>query len=245
MTLITDALNRIARQCSITPPTSWLTSTVTGIVELRDDFLLETVDDITDRINLPSPIGKQQTLTGTGTLNADGSETFTLNADFKRLQRGELAVYDQRQDRAVVPITDDGQWTFLTDIGASGVVKHYRLAGYDGAYTIDIYNPPGTGDTITVSYCSNLWMATSAGVAGSAFTAATDVLLLPRRIVEAGTVWRFRERKGLDFQGKYQEYEALLARLSNDTRGRRSIHMGEPDRDVRWQDMIPAFIPSS
>lgn len=245
MTLITDALDRIARQCSITPPSSWLTSTVTGVVELRDDFLRETVDDLADRLDLPAPIGQQQTLTGTGATNADGSETFSLNADFKRLQRDQLAVYDTLQDRAVVPVTEDGQWNHLTDVGASGAIKHYRIAGYEGNWTMDVYNAPGTGDEIKVSYISTNWMANAAGTLGDTFTAADDVLIFPRRIIEAGTVFRFRERKGLPYQDKYAEYEALVARLSNDTRSRRRIDFGTPDPNVRWQDLIPAFIPSS
>lgn len=245
MTTIVSALNRIARQCSVTAPSDWVTATSTTAKELRDDYLLETVDDIQERIDLPSPIGKRQTLTGTGSTNSDGSETFTLNSDFKRLQRDDWAVYDPLQDRQVVPITEDGKWEYLTDIGASGIIKHYRIHGYEGNYTIDVYNPPGSGDTLTVSYISNLWKANSSGTAGSSFTDADDVLLLPRRLVESGVVWRWRERKGLPYQDKYMEYESLLARLSNDTRGRRRIDMGEPDRSVRWQDMVPTFIPDS
>lgn len=245
MTTIVEALGRIARQCSIKAPSSWVTATRDDHVELRDDFLSETVDDILDRVDLPSPVGAQVTLsTLTSSTNADGSRTFELPTQFKRLHRDNLAVYDVEQDRPCVPVTSDGMFDFIADTGTAGVVHYYQLAGYDENYTLTFYDDPGSDSFIIVSYSTNYWMATSGGTVGSMFTAEDDVLILPRRVVESGTVWRYRERRGLPYIDKYNEYEALIARLSNDRRGRRKINMGEPE-SVRWQDLVPAFIPSS
>lgn len=238
MTLIVDALNRIARQCSVETPSSWLTTSDASAVELRDDFLLETVDDILDRVDLPSPIGKETDITG------DGSVNYSLPSDFMRIKRNEFAVYDNLLDRPCIPITTDGEWTYQVDIGTAGVLRYYRVKGYDENWTIDFEDAPASGTTITVHYMSNLWMANSSGTAGSEFTDAADVLLLPRRLIEAGTVFRYRERKGLPFLAKYNEYEALLARTTNDRLGRKVINMGEREH-VRWQDLIPAYIPDS
>ena len=239
MTLITEALDRIARQCSVTPPSSWVTAARTDHVELRDDFLLEAIDDIVERVDLPEPIAARVDITGTG------AETYSLPANFKRLQRDDLAVYDPQLDRMVEPITNDGQWIYLKDIGTAGIIHYYRIRGYEGNWEIDFYDAPASPRVMNVSYITTNWMATAGGTAGSSFTDETDVLLLPRRVVETGAVWRFRERRGLPYQDKYNEYEMLLARLSNDTRSRRKISFGEPVRDVRWQDLIPAFIPPS
>lgn len=237
MTLIVDALSRAARQCSVTAPSSWLSATEDEHVEIRDDFLLETVEDIQDRIDLPSPIGAQYTIAG------DGSETYSMPSQFKRLQRDVMAVYDQSLERPCVPVTDDGSWTHLKETGTTGVYKFYRLTGYEGNYSLSIYSEPSTN--IVVSYVTNYWMATSGGTVGSALTDTDDVLLLPRRLVEAGIVWRFRERRGLPFQDKFMEYEVMMSRLSNDSRGRRNINFAEPVANVRWQELVPAVIPSS
>lgn len=237
MTTIVEALNRIARQCSVKAPSSWVTATQDAHVELRDDFLSETVDDILDRVDLPAPIGAQTTITGTG------AETYTLPSDFKRLHRTELAVYDTQLDRACVPVHTDGEYTYIKDQGTAGTIRFYKLTGYEGNYSLSFYDEPATGLTITVSYSTVNWMA-NGGTAGSAFTSESDVLLLPRRVVEAGTVWRFRERRGLPYTDKYNEYEVLMSRLINDSRGYRSISMGEKPH-VRWQDLVPSYIPSS
>lgn len=245
MTTIVDALNRIARQCSVKSPSSWVTATRDDHVEIRDDFLLETVDDILDRVDLPSPIGAQVVLsTLSSAANSDDSRTFTLPSTFKRLHRDKWAVYDVEQDRPCIPLPQDGLFTYIADVGTAGVVHYYVLEGYDENWDLKFYSDPGSTSSITLSYNTVNWMATSGGTVGETFTDETDVLILPRRVVEAGTVWRFRERRGLPYQDKYNEYETLIARLSNDRRNRRVIDMGEKEY-VNWMDLVPSFIPPS
>lgn len=239
MTKVTEALNRIARECGVNAPSSWLSATRKDQVELRDDFMAEAIADVLERVDLPSPIGAQTEITGTG------AETYDLPADFLRLQRDELAVYDTNLDVGGTPVTTDGMWTFIKDKGSAGTSRYYRVTGYEGNYSISFYALPSASSTITVSYSSNNWMATDGGVVGSAFTAEEDVLLLPRRIVEAGAVWRFRERRGLPYLDKYNEYEAMIGRMVNDTQGRRVVNFGDGNSDAKWQDLIPSYIPSS
>jgi len=218
MTLVTDALDRIARQCSVKAPS--------------------TVDDILERVDLGEPITKTTTIT------ADGSENYALPSNFKRLTRSELAVYDDQQDRAGVPVTNSGEWTYIKDLGTAGITRFYRVKGYEGNYTIDIYRNPETGEDLSVHYVSTVWI-TNASTEKSEFTDPDDTLLLPRRLVESGTVWRFRERRGLPYEDKFAEYEMLMNRALIDSRNLRTIQFGEPDRSVKWQDLVPAFIPDS
>ncbi len=238
MTLIVDVLNRIARHCSISSPSSWITATADEYVEIRDDFLRETVNDLLDRVDWPQPIGGQETITGTGVAS------YALPAAFRRLQRNRFSVYDDNLDAPCIPVATDGDWVELLDSGIAGADRFYRLTGYDGAWEIEFEAALDTGNTVVLSYVSNNWKATAGGTAGSMFTAADDVLLLPDRLVETGTIWRWRERRGLPFQDKYSEFNVLLSRYFNDVRGRRSTSFkrGKP---VRWQDRIPAFIPSA
>jgi hypothetical protein len=234
--LIVDALSRVARHVSLTAPSSWITATDDEYVEIRDDFLAECVDDILERFDLPSPIGKQTTITGTGV------ETYALPSDFKRLQRVPLSVYDVQLDQAAIPITSDGDWTYLSSNGIAGASRYYRLSGYDGNFSISFLSEPSTD--ITVSYVSTNWMATAGGTAGHEFTSATDVLLIPERVIVTGIVWRWRARRGLPFSDVYSEHEALLSRFSNDAKGLRTVNFGA-QKLVRWQDQVPAFIPAS
>lgn len=246
MTTVVDALKRIARQCSLKSPSSWVNATSDTHLEIRDDFLIETIDDIRDRVDLPGPIGKTATLTGNdGTTQSDGSERISLPSNFYRLQRDPLAVYDVLQDRPCMPISQDGTWEQVTDIGTAGIVKYYRVTGYEGNYSMDFYLDPTATETFRVSYVSDIWMQSSGGTEGNSLTAEDDILLLPRRVVETGTVARYRERRGLPYDDKYMEYESLLSRLSNDSRNQRSINFTDGGERVRWTDLVPSFIPSS
>lgn len=237
MTLVTDVLARAARQTSVTAPSSWLTATADEHVEIRDDFMSETIDDVLSRVDLPSPLGAQTVIVG------NGSETYALPANFLRLQRDRLAVYDGSLRRPVEPIPTEGGYTYMKDLGVAGVVRYYRTTGYPGAFSISFYGFPTSGVDVMISYMTHNWMA-NAGVPGNAFTDAADICLIPRRIMETGIVWRWRERRGLPYQDKYMEYEALMTRMANDYNGRRTIAFGDAQR-VRWQDQVPAFIPAS
>ena len=236
MTTIVDVLNRIARHCSISAPSSWITAAADEHVEIRDDFLRECVDDLLDRVDWPQPVGAQVTITGTGVAS------YALPADFRRLQRNAYSVYDEQLDAPGIPVSTDGDWVELLDSGIAGADRFYRITGYDGAWEIEFEGEPTTD--IILSYVTKNWMATAGGTVGSMFTASDDVLILPERLIEVGTIWRWRERRGLPFQDKYNEFNMLLARHLNDVRGRRvvSFKRGKP---VRWQDRVPAFIPSA
>lgn len=235
MTLVVDILARAARQCSVVPPSNWVTATDQTSLEIRD-FLSETVDDVLERIDLTQPISKSTTITGTG------AETYSLPANYKRLHRGTFAVYERfRTRRECIPVSDDGQWEYMKELGSAGAYRFYRVRGYPGAYEIDFFNPLETGIEVVANYVSLNWIVGDK----SEFTSNDDVSQLPRRLLEAGIVFRFRERKGLEYGDKMAEYEALLARMANDTKTRRSIVFGGFTPRGPFDVPTPDFIPPS
>lgn len=253
MTLVTDILSRAARQCSVGAPSSWLTATDDTFVELRDDFLVDTAQDILDRLDLTQPVGAMASIDSiTGTYSAGVAQvgvvgnvgTYSLPTTFRRLQRGALAVYENAGTRrACIAMPNDGDWQHLISLGSAGADRFYRLRGYPGAYEIDFYREASEGINISVQYVTEYWLQ-NGGTLKSEFTAPEDESLFPRRLVEAGIIWRWRDRRGLSAESKRMEYEALLARYSNDSHPRRKVIFGGGDRAVRWQDVVPDVIPS-
>ncbi len=241
MTLVTAALDRAARHCSVTPPTSWASASTTEHVEIRDDFFLEIVDNIRDRIDLPAPIGKQTTITGTG------AESYSLPVNFHRLQRDPLAVYETtRLNRAGTPVTSDGLWTHINTIGSAGSFRYFKIEGYPGAHTIKFESDLATGGSVTISYISDIFIRENAGDERNNFDDDNDILLLPRRVVETGIVYYFRKRRGLDPTAALLAFESELQRLAVDGRGLRTVVFGSNSSD--WKPMrtpVPDFIPDS
>ena len=131
-TLVVDSLARAARQCSVPAPSSWVSDTTQSVEELRD-FLRETVDDILDRADLPSPF------TASTTLACDCSDSYDLPATFRRLIRGDRAVFDPdfagRRCRA---LPDEGDWQRLTELDPAGTWRWFRPQGYEGAWSLQV-----------------------------------------------------------------------------------------------------------
>lgn len=238
MTTIVEVLNRIARQVGVNAPSSWVSATNKTHVELRDDFLAETVADLRKRVNWPSPIGSQTVISG------DGSEDYDLPSDFIALQFGETSVYETTTTRRWgVPVATDGEWTQLKAVGSGGTNRYYRVKGYDGNWQISFYPNPATGASITVSYVTDKWMASAAGTAGDTFSAEDDVLIYPRRPIELGAIWRWRRDKGLDYSDVLAEYEAWVATTSNRLNGRFVIDFGGRHTEKPMRVPVPDFIP--
>lgn len=221
MATIKDLMDKAARDCSIVPPAAWTSATQLTHVALKDR-LNETIDEMLDRVDWPSPISDDVTITGTG------AETYDLPADFLRLPRDDSAIYEQTKTRRQgVPVVGNGVWTFLQDWGNASGDRFYRLQGDESnGRTISFFRDLTSSDNVVVSYVSKNWMQTAGGAIGYEWTNESDELLLPRRIVELGIAWRFRKRKGLPWADELSEYELRLTRAANDYRSVRVIDMG-------------------
>lgn len=241
MTTIVAALNRIARDVSVTEPSDWITTTDESAVEIRDDFLLETVDDITDRVDWPAPIGAVYSLTG------DSNETYAMPSQFKRLQRDPWAIYESTLiTRPVTQVNLSSEYTRIQSESLAGASRFCKLTGYPGAWSLSFEPALETTDTLKIHYITDYWMANSTGeTKGNTFAVTTDILLLPRRLVETGTIYRWRERKGFPFTDKQMEYEILIGRYQNDNKGRRSVSFGDAPERKWWDVPVPDFIPAS
>lgn len=254
MTLVKDVLARVARQCSISAPSSWLTAGDDEYLELRDDFLQQTAEDVLDRLDLPAPISGLLSINSINDVYSpgvfqvgvyDGSGQYTLPSDFRRLHRDKMAVYENGATRrACVPVSEENIWTHITGIGVAGTYRFYKLTGYEGNYSIFLYREPEGGLDVSVAYISNNWIA-NGGTLKSTFSDEADTTMIPRDVLEAGTILRWRERRGLPTDTAMKAYEVALARYSNDARSRRIVSFGGNDKMLRWQDVVPDTIPTA
>ncbi len=240
MATVASVMDKAARECRITPPSNWITATQTQYMEMKD-FLADTIEELQDRVDWPSPIAVDYTVP------TDGSETYALPPAFKRLTRDTLAVYENtRTRRACVPVPSNGAWTYLKAIGSPGGNRYFRITGdEDDGYSISLYANPSSGDEIVVSYISKNWLR-AGSTAGDTWSDTTDDLLLPALLVRLGVVWRTRRKNGLAYADRLNEYEANLARRANDARVIRTVDMSGEARTANPFDIpVPDFIPPS
>ena len=132
-------------------------------------------------------------------------------------------------------------------LGTAGAYRYFRIGGYPGNHTISFFRPLGVGDSITIAYITDLWLADTNGNLLNSWTNEQDILLFDDRLVELGVRWRWLQQKGLPYDDYLAEYEAYLVREANDNRNVRKIVIGDSSDEFRapWQIPIPDFIPSS
>lgn len=240
MAKVSDAMNDAALECAVKVPSSWIASTVQRTYNELFSIAAITAEELLDRVDWPDPIALDTSITGTT------AESYDLPTDFKRLTHDDQCVYETTTTRRFgIPITANGQWTNLKQLGSAGGYRYYRLSGDDeDGWQISFYRPLEIGTSVTVSYVSKNWLKTS-GTATDTWTSDNDTLLLPKRLLTLGVVWRWKKRKGLPFADIMNEYEAKLARAANEHRGIRKVMFGQPlNKRPPWDVPVPDYIPS-
>lgn len=240
MATVAEMLDKVARECRAPVPNNWVSSLTTTSMDLKD-YLSDTIDELLERIDWPDPITKDTTITGTG------DEDYDLPADFKRLTRDPYTVYETTTTRRPgVPISSNGAWTALKQMGSAGGDRYFRTSGNEeDGYQISFYRNPSASESITVSYVSTNWLSTD-GTAGAEFDDVNAILLLPRRLVEEGMIWRFRRAKGQAYADRLNGYEAMLARHANDKRVIRRVDItGEAKVRSPFDIPVPDYIPQA
>lgn len=205
-----------AAECSLAVPSLFATNTTTNYTQLKR-YMYSTAKELLQRIDWAN-CTLDETLTG------DGTNTIALPADFSRVVRRDEedgpAVWSDSMRRAFRPVTSNGEWTVLTSLGPTPSYG-YRIVGSNIEFTQDI----AIGDTITLSYVSKGWISHSSARQAT-WDDDADLTYLPPRLIELGTTWRWRRKRGLEFSSYQGEFEIELSRLSNDDRSIRKISFG-------------------
>lgn len=241
MAKVSNAMDDAALECAIAVPNGWIGSLSKRTYAELNSILSAAIEELLDRVDWPDPITADTVITG------DGSESYDLPSDFKRLTHDEYCVYETTTTRRFgIPVKTNGEWTNLKQLGSAGGNRYYRLSGDDeDGFSLSTYRALESGSSLTVSYVTKNWLKSS-GTAKDMWTDDDDTLLLPSRLVTLGVVWRWKKRKGQPFADIMAEYEAKLARAANESRGIRKITFGQPlNQRAPWDVPVPDYIPSA
>jgi len=137
-----------------------------------------------------------------------GVDNAVLPDDFHQMAEQGAVRLNKSGFHPVRAVTAPEQWAFLT--ARPSAQPYFHLAG--GKV---LFSPILDADGALVRYVSKHWVEGK-----EAITENGDTLLIPERLVEKGTIWRWRRQKGLPFDDMMAEHEAdILAEIDAD-RGR-------------------------
>lgn len=187
----------------------------------------QTVDEIVDLANdVAQDISAShdwQALTKIATINGDGSTTkFPLPSDYSRMSLGSSLIDPSTWFWGYVNIPTVTEWLMEDSYGFRRITP--------GAWIIleNQFNfVPAPSSQAKYPYISkNIVRAGS--TAKPAFTTDNDTFILDERVLTLGTIWRWKEQKGLEYGEDMQTYEIALSQAQARDKGARVLRSGRP-----------------
>lgn len=145
-------------------------------------------------------------------------------------------IYNRTLQRPVYGPSSPQKWQADKASQLTGPWSSFRVKG-DALY---FYPAPEAGDSCYFEYASRNWVSTSAGSASDTWTNDADTPLLDDQLLTLGTIWRWKQAKGLDYAEDFAKYERRAADLMGRDAGKPTLRMDGSADDVRPFVVVPA-----
>lgn len=164
-----------------------------------------------------------QVLTFETTITATATETQTaaIPSDFDRFVTETF--YNRTSKRLLQGPMTAQEWADYKGRTQTQIYDAFRVRGNN----LLIAPTPQAGDTYAFEYVSKYWATTASGTTAtlSAWAADDNVPLLDDELITDGVVWRFLQRKGLDYAEAFRTYETQKMLLQSRDGGKRRVNM--------------------
>jgi len=135
-------------------------------------------------------------------------ETLSLPNDFQKMASGGAVAVDDPDYQPVRPVLSESTWQLLG--------KHMSAQPFYHLTNGELqFLPVDALKTVKIKYISSSWLKSRA----DRITANTDETIFPERLLERGTIWRWKRQKGLPFDDLMAEFEADLVAAIKADRG--------------------------
>lgn len=133
-----------------------------------------------------------------------------------------------RTEKLPIGVIDGVDWQ--QEKGFANTSPHYRVRIRGGEL---LATPtPTAGNTWAFEYVSENWILDTDGTTyKNHFTADTDTLLLPEKVLLAGLRWRWKKEKGFDYAEDFVTYEKLVEQYLGRQGVKRNLSMDEGRED--------------
>lgn len=173
-------------------------------------------------------VDQASTATGTSVALVLGQDAYTLPNDFAYFQ--QLTWWDRTYRWQMFGPLTAQEWQVLkSGLSPVGPRRFFRIIGNK----FFIHPAPSvTGQTMVFEYFSNAWCQSNAGVAQNTWLADTDYYSMDDDAFILGIQWRFKQKKGLDYQQEQKDYVIMCDRLIARNGGNKDLRTNVQAKDV-------------
>ena len=145
-------------------------------------------------------------------------------------------IWNRTLRRPVYGPRSQQDWQQQKAMQINGPFNSYRII----ADSINFYPNPVAGQTCAFEYISKNWLTKSVGGGSSFWTNDADTPLLDDQLIVSGTIWRWKQIKGLDYSEDYAKYERRINdRMSKDG-GKDKLSLNGVNYDIQPVVLVPA-----
>lgn len=130
-------------------------------------------------------------------------------------------IWNRTLRRPVYGPRSEQDWQQLVASQINGPFNSFRIMGDNLLF----YPAPPAGQNCAFEYISRNWVITSSG-SSAAWTSDADTAKLNDRLMVAGTLWRWKKAKGLDYADSFNAYEKAVIDAMGRDAGKPILDMG-------------------
>lgn len=215
-----------------------LTTAPTAAVGSTDPAVLQMVSLMEDEGQDQATRYAWQTLQKEATFTTVATETQTtvaaITTGFDFIVNN--TIWNRSLRRPVYGPNSQQDWQQKKAMQINGPWNSFRIKG-DSI----LFNPiPAAGQLCYFEYQSLNWVTLNAGGTASTFANDLDVPLLNDQLIVLGTMWRWKQQKGLDFKTDFDKYEKRLLDAMGRDAGKQRLAMDGAQYDINPVVMVPA-----
>ena len=118
------------------------------------------------------------------------------------------------------------QWQEAKAMQLNGPFNIFRII----ADAINFYPNPSAGESCYFEYLTRNWISTSTASTSPTWTNDADTPLLNDQAIILGTIWRWKQIKGLTYAEDFNKYERKVMDLMNRDAGKQTLSMSGGNR---------------
>lgn len=225
---------------------------------------LTIIQDVAQRVNLPSPTSAAQSadpqvIQLVALANKEGE--WLSNKDWQVLTRETSFVTTAVQLQTTLDVTAPGLKNIINDtiwnrdlrrpVYGPMTAQRYQqvqaavFAGPWNQFIIQgndilFFPVPTAGQTCWFQYTTQNWCESSGGTGQARFVMDSDVLLLREDLFKLGVEWRWKKAKGLEYAQEFADYEDFMADALARDGTKDIINMGSARYDIFPGVLVPS-----